>query len=100
MSFSIGGGGLRMGPRGAIRQFGQEEEGKLFDGRLLVRMLAFLRPYRRRMVLAMLLMLVATGLTLLTPYLMKVAFDDNIALGDMAGLQRTGLVLAAAFLGL
>jgi ATP-binding cassette, subfamily B, multidrug efflux pump len=101
MSFSIGGGGLRMGPRGAISQFGQEEqEGKLFDGRLLVRMLAFLRPYRRRMVIAVLLMLVATALTLLTPYLMKVAFDENIGQGDLAGLQRTGLALAAAFLGL
>jgi ABC-type multidrug transport system fused ATPase/permease subunit len=101
MSFNIGGGGLRMGPRGALREFGQEEkEGKLFDGRLLVRMLAFLRPYRRRMVLAFVLMLAATGLTLLTPYLMKVAFDEHIATGDTAGLRGVALALAAAFAGL
>lgn len=100
MSFNIGGGGMRMGPRGALRDFGQEEEGKLFDGRLLVRMLAFLRPYRRRMILAFALMLVATGLTLLSPYLMKVAFDQAIAGGDTGMLARVSLALAASFAGL
>lgn len=100
MSFNIGGGGMRMGPRGALRDFGQEEEGKLFDGRLLVRMLAFLRPYRRRMILAFALMLVATALTLLSPYLMKVAFDQAIASGDTAMLVRVSLALAASFAGL
>ncbi|NLF64073.1 MAG: ABC transporter ATP-binding protein, partial [Chloroflexi bacterium] len=100
MSFNIGGGGMRMGPRGALRDFGQEEEGKLFDGRLLVRMLAFLRPYRRRMLLAFALMLVATALTLLSPYLMKVAFDQAIASGDTAMLVRVSLALAASFAGL
>ena len=90
-----------MGPRGAIRSFGKEEkEGRLFDGRLLLRMLAFLRPYRLRMAVALVLMLAVTGLTLLTPYLMKVAFDVYIAGGDEAGLLRISVVLAAAFLGL
>ena len=32
MSFSIGGGGLRMGPRGAIQNFGDSEEGGRDDG--------------------------------------------------------------------
>ena len=100
MSFNIGGGGMRMGPRGALRDFGQEEEGKLFDGRLLVRMLAFLRPYRRRMLLAFALMLVATGLTLLAPYLMKVAFDQAIASGDTGMLVRVSVALGASFAGL
>ncbi len=100
MSFNIGGGGMRMGPRGALRDFGQEEEGRLFDGRLLVRLLAFLRPYRRRMLLAFALMLVATALTLLSPYLMKVAFDQAIAGGDTALLARVSLALAASFAGL
>jgi len=90
-----------MGPRGAIRSFGKEEkEGRLFDGRLLLRMLAFLRPYRLRMAAALVLMLAVTGLTLLTPYLMKVAFDVYIAGGDEAGLLRISVVLATAFLGL
>ncbi len=89
-----------MGPRGALRQFGREESGRLFDWRVIRRMLAFLRPYRRRMMLAFVFMLAGSGLTLLTPYLMKTAIDNNIAQGDQEGLVRTALLMAAAFGGL
>ena len=97
MSFSIGGGGLRMGPGGAIRNFGESEEGRAFDRRIVVRLLAFLRPHSTRMLIAFLLMLVASGLTLLAPYLIKVAIDGPIATGDAAELNRIALLLAAIF---
>jgi ATP-binding cassette, subfamily B, multidrug efflux pump len=45
-------------------------------------------------------MLVITGLTLLAPYLLKIAIDQHIAAGDMAGLNRIALFLAASFIGL
>jgi ABC-type multidrug transport system fused ATPase/permease subunit len=97
MSFSIGGGGLRMGPRGAIRNFGDSEEGRAFDRRVVLRLLVFLRPHWTRMVMAFLLMLVVSALTLLAPYLIKVAIDGPIAQGHAAGLGRIALLLAVTF---
>ena len=52
------------------------------------------------MVVAFVLMLVASALTLAAPYLIKVAIDEPIAEGDAAGLARIALLLAAAFGGL
>ena len=100
MSFSIGSTSPGMGPRGALRQFGKEEDGQLFNKYVVVRMLSFLRPYRRQMAAAFGLMLAASALTLLTPYLIKVAIDTHIAQGDEAGLTRIALLTAAAFSGL
>ncbi|MCB9008316.1 MAG: hypothetical protein H6656_13265 [Ardenticatenaceae bacterium] len=97
MSFSIGSTGPNMGPRGALHRFGQEEAGKLFNQRVVVRMLAYLKPYGRYMTLATLLMLLATGMTLLVPYLMKIAIDETIAQGDTPGLIRVASYIAGAF---
>jgi ATP-binding cassette subfamily B multidrug efflux pump len=100
MSFSIGSSGPRMGPRGAIERFGEKVEGRTFDPRIVLRLLAFLRPHRRRMAAAFVLMLATTALTLAAPYLIKVAIDGPIAEGDMPGLTHTSLLLAAATVGL
>ncbi|MCA9921908.1 MAG: ABC transporter ATP-binding protein, partial [Anaerolineales bacterium] len=100
MSFSIGSTSPGMGPRGAIRNFGQEKDGRFFDWFVVRRMLAFLRPYRLRMGLAILMMLAATGLTLLTPYLIKVAIDRHITQGDVPGLTRVVVWTGTAFVGL
>jgi ABC-type multidrug transport system fused ATPase/permease subunit len=83
-----------------IRGFGEEAEGKAFDHRIIVRLLAFLRPYWRRMVAAFVLMLIASGLSLAAPYLVKLAIDQYIAQGDTAGLSRVALLTAGAFVGL
>lgn len=100
MSFSIGRMSPGMGPRGAIRHFGTEEGGQLFNQRVVIRMLTFLRPYWKHMLLAFGLMLIASALTLATPYLIKVAIDQPIAQGDIAGLHRIALLTAGAFIGL
>jgi ABC-type multidrug transport system fused ATPase/permease subunit len=90
-----------MGPRGAINQFGQEaKEGRLFNKNVIAGMLVFVRPYRRRMLVAFLLMLLATGFTLLAPYLIKVAIDQHIIASDMAGLAQLALFIALSYLGL
>lgn len=60
-------------------------------------MLTFLAPYWRQMVIAFLLTLCASGLTLWTPYLMKVAIDGHIVTGNPAGLLRICLLMAGAF---
>jgi ABC-type multidrug transport system fused ATPase/permease subunit len=100
MSFSIGSAGADLGPRGAISGFGQDQEGEVFNGRVVLRLLAYLRPYWLRMAGAFGFMLIASALTLLAPYLMKVAIDQNISQGDGPGLTRTGLLLGAVFVGL
>jgi ATP-binding cassette subfamily B multidrug efflux pump len=98
MSFSIGSFSPNMGPRGALDRFGSgDQEGQFFNRRVVLRMLGFLRPYRWQMVLGFALMLVQTGLTLLTPYLIKVAIDQHIVLGNLEGLGQIALEIAAAF---
>ena len=100
MSFSIGSHTPSMGPRGAMHRFGEKAEGRAFNLGVIVRLLAYLRPYRGRMIVAFLLMVVASALTLAAPYLIKVAIDQPIAQGDLAGLNGIALLIAATFLGL
>jgi ABC-type multidrug transport system fused ATPase/permease subunit len=101
MGFGIGVSSPGMGPRGIIEQFsGPDERGQVFNRRVVVRLLAYLRPFRRQMLLAFIAMLVVTGLTLLTPYLLKVAIDQYISQGDAAGLAQIALVTAIAFIAL
>ena len=100
MSFSIGSAGADLGPRGAIAGFGNEQEGQAFNGRVAIRLLAYLRPHWLRMVAAFGLMLVASALTLAAPYLIKVAIDQYISQGDTSGLTRIGLLLAGVFVGI
>jgi len=102
MTFSIGSTVPGMGPRGALEDFGSKEveQGALFNRRVVQRMLGYLKPYRWQMLLAFILTLGQTGLTLLTPYLFKVAIDGYIKNGDIAGLSQVALGLAAAFVGL
>jgi ABC-type multidrug transport system fused ATPase/permease subunit len=98
MSFTFSPG---VGPRGAIRQFGdQEVEGQYFNWRVVSGLVVFLRPYRARMFLAILLMLAVTAFTLLAPFLIKIAIDDYISVGDTPGLNRIAILTGITFLGL
>jgi ABC-type multidrug transport system fused ATPase/permease subunit len=45
-------------------------------------------------------MLASSGLTLVAPYLFKVAIDDYIGTGNSAGLAKTALLIALSFLGI
>ncbi len=104
MTFSIGSSSSGMGPRSALEDFGSSSEkferGQVFNRRIILRLLEFLRPFRWQMALAFLCMLVESGFTLLTPYLIKIAIDENIAQGDLAALTQTALLIAASFIGL
>lgn len=96
----MGGGPGFGGPRGMIQSFGQGQRGRAFDRQIVARLLTYLRPHRHAMVLALLLMLATTGLTLLTPYLVKIAIDRYIAGGDLRGLTWVAAATAAAYLGI
>ena len=95
MSFSFSTG---IGPRSAVSDFGQvAKEGRFFDRTVVGAMLTFVRPYKRKMLLAVGLMLLATVFTLLTPYLIKQAIDGYIAAGDTDGLARLAVVIVFFF---
>lgn len=100
MSFSIGSIQRSGGPGGTLRSLGREREGRAFDWRVTVRLLAFLRPHAGKMAAAFALMIAATGLTLLIPYLMKEAIDGAIASGDETRLIRLALFMTGAFVAL
>jgi ATP-binding cassette subfamily B multidrug efflux pump len=79
----------------------QEEEvlGKAYDGRLMRRLLRYLRPYRPQVALALAAIISASVLQLAQPYLMKLAIDRYIATGDLQGLNRIALAFVAILVG-
>jgi len=56
-----------------------EALGKAYDARLVRRLLVAIRPHRKLVWIAMLLMLVSTACDLLLPYLMKIGIDRYLA---------------------
>jgi ATP-binding cassette subfamily B protein len=75
--------------------------GKAYDARLMRRLLGYLRPYRPAVGVALVAIIAQAGLQLAQPYLVKLAIDEYIATGDLAGLDRLAvaflLVLAGSF---
>src|SRR5919202_6744103 len=67
-------------------------DGVTYNPRVARRGLAYVRPYRRQVALAAGLTVVSAAATLATPYLVKVAIDAHIAVGDLAGLSVVILV--------
>jgi len=75
--------------------------GKAYDARLMRRLLVYLRPYWRWVIVGFAAILIDTGATLAQPYLVKVAIDRYIGAGRAMGLDRLAalylVVLLAAF---
>jgi ATP-binding cassette, subfamily B, multidrug efflux pump len=59
----------------------QEEEilGKAYDGRLMRRLLTYLRPYKGHVVVALAAIILKSGLDVLGPFLTKIAIDKYLA---------------------
>ncbi|MDX9850019.1 MAG: ABC transporter ATP-binding protein [Anaerolineaceae bacterium] len=101
MSFSIGSSSPGMGPRTVLENFGgNQREGEMFNRDVVKRMLLYLKPYRWRMGLALFLTILESGLTLLSPYLLKEATDSYILKGNFPGLVRIAIYLALTFISL
>ncbi|QWV93375.1 ABC transporter ATP-binding protein/permease [Geomonas oryzisoli] len=73
-----------------------ETVGKVYDRRLMGRFVAYILPYRRMLVTALLLLPLIAASKLAQPWIIKVAIDDHIVKGRMEGLPT----LAAAFLAI
>ena len=81
-------------------QFGgiyeDEVVGKIYDRRLMRRFIRYIMPYRRPLVAALLMLPPIAAAKLAQPWLLKIAVDNHIVQGKMAGLP----MIAAAFLGI
>jgi ATP-binding cassette subfamily B protein len=71
--------------------------GKAYDGRLMRRLLGYLRPYAGASLLALVAIVSNSALQLAPPYLTKVAIDQHIATGRLEGL---GLIAVGYLLAL
>jgi len=79
-----------------IAEFHEEEAlGKAYDGRLMRRLLTYLRPHRKRVVIATILLILTSLLELVGPLLTKAAIDGAIAHKDMREL----FIICFLFLG-
>jgi ATP-binding cassette subfamily B multidrug efflux pump len=65
--------------------------GKAYDARLMRRLLTYLKPYRTSALLSLIFILAASALTVIQPYLIKVAIDSYIRSGDYQGLNLIAL---------
>ena len=73
----------------------QDEEvlGKAYDAKLMKRLLGYIKPYRKYIILAILLNLLVAALGPLRPYLTKIAIDEHITNGNYHGLFIISLFL-------
>lgn len=80
----------------------EEVLGKAYDGRLMRRLLTYLKPYRTHVVFSLIAIIASSILQLGPPYLIKVAIDRYIAAGDLGGVNRIAIlflvILITAFL--
>ena len=67
-----------------------------YDPHVARRLLEFVRPYKRYVAIAVALLLLLGAAEAARPWLIKIAIDDHIAAGDVAGLW----VLVVSFLAL
>lgn len=83
-----------------MRSMEQENlEENYYDWPLFKRILACLRPYTGRVIVAILLLLAVSLLSLAGPYLTKVAIDDYIRTSNYEGLDNIALTYMAVLIG-
>ena len=66
--------------------------GKAYDARLMRRLLAYLRPYRRSAFLAIVCLIAGSAISIVQPYLTKVAIDRYIRNSDFPGLSGIAVI--------
>ena len=83
------GGGLKR----SVDGWDDEELGKPYDHSVIVRLLPYLKPYRGRVALAILGLLVFAAASSSQPFLIAIAIDEFVPSGDIAGLNAIGAAL-------
>ena len=80
-----------------------EATGRIFDAKVLRRILQRVKPYRRRFALTGAMVVLLAALSWVRPFLIRIALDDHIAVGDRRGLLVVflwvvGLIVVEALL--
>ena len=73
--------------------------GKAYDPRLMRRLLEYMRPYKAKLVLAIILMTAASLLSVSAPWIVGKAIDSGIRAGSLGSLRFWIAVFAAAAVG-
>lgn len=86
-----------------MADFREEEDlGKVYDARLMARLLGFARPHWKALLACVAMLGVAVSLDLMPTKLVQVAMDEYISRGPSpeteAGLMRTGLLLVGVII--
>jgi ATP-binding cassette, subfamily B, multidrug efflux pump len=63
-----------------------------YDWGLMKRLLVYLKPYRGRIIIALILLAATAVLQTLTPWLVKIAIDRYITKHDLAGLNKIAIL--------
>src|SRR5215813_1011901 len=72
----------------------EEILGKAYDARLMRRLVTYLRPYKKYVVVAFVFIIFESVLETAFPLLTKVAIDNYIARGNMPGVVMVALAYA------
>ena len=88
-----------MGMQGRMMLGGMGDDTKAYDHRIARRLLAYLLPHRRRLVVVFVLVVLAAGAANAGPLLLKIGIDDGICGGaldcsDLTQVQGNGGLLA------
>ena len=93
---STGATAPRLGIGGARGQTGEEARD---SGSVVKRLLRYLTPYRPKLVVVAVFVVLSTLLTLLGPVLFGRAIDSHIIPGDLTGLKKLLLSMLAVYVG-
>ena len=77
----------------------EEVQTREYDWHLMKRLLVYLKPYRWRVLAAFFLLIFSAGLSILTPFLVKVAIDNYISKHDLEGLNHLAFQYLAVLVG-
>ncbi len=91
-----GGTSLQTSPEGPVHE--EEALGKAYDARLMRRLMAYLRPYRWHVAAAVMILIAASALALVGPWLTKLAIDSAFPAGDLGLLTLLAAVYVATLL--
>jgi len=83
----------------ALRAFHEEVTlGKAYDSRLIAKLWPFVRPHRRLLLMALVVLLITAAGGLVRPLIMREAIDQGVLKHDSGVLMRGGLMLAGVVL--
>jgi len=76
----------------------EEIAGKAYDTRILARFARYVKPYRASIIVVLLILPLVAACRLAQPWIIKLAIDNHITTGRMAGLENIALAFSGILL--